>query len=238
MSYSKPMPALMAAAAGNYITMWLSDFTGLLRFPRRGPFLIYDFVIRLFSAMFYCEKDKPMCQREPVWVAGTLRREFLLLTTSVWVRMYRRSWPLFVSYQSLRLTLPGSRTFFDDCGFMEMLCLLYLWGRKSAEWRVEVCFTEFCRIYNTYGPWQCFFIYRRVKIRFERQWIFVVILDSISSPNCGKIWLILTEIFSICHQFITNYPHYPKIYTLLLFFLHCSETPRTLWCPKGHRYLV
>lgn len=76
MSYSKRMPALMAAAAGNDITVWLSDFTGLLRFPRQGPFLIYDFVIRLFSAMFYCEKDKPMCQRKPVRLAGTLRREF------------------------------------------------------------------------------------------------------------------------------------------------------------------
>lgn len=78
MSYSKRMPALMAAAAGNYITVWPSDFTGLLRFPRLGPFLIYDFGIRLFSAMFYCEKDRTMCQRKPARVAGTLRREFVI----------------------------------------------------------------------------------------------------------------------------------------------------------------
>lgn len=132
MSYSKPMPALMAAAAGNYITMWLPDFTGLLRFPRRGPFLIYDFVIRLFSAMFYCEKDKPMCQREPVRVAGTLRWEFSVIDDLCVSQDVQRSWPLFVSYQSLRLTLPGSRTFFDDWGFMEMLCLLYLWGQEVS----------------------------------------------------------------------------------------------------------
>lgn len=78
MSYSERMPALMAAAAGNYITVWPSDFTGLLRFPRLGPFLIYDFGIRLFSAMFYCEKDRTMCQRKPVRVAGTLRKEFVI----------------------------------------------------------------------------------------------------------------------------------------------------------------
>lgn len=78
MSYSKLMPVLMAASTGNDITMWPSDFTGLLRFPRLGPFLIYDFVMRLFSAMFYCEKDRTMCQRKPVRVAATLRREFVI----------------------------------------------------------------------------------------------------------------------------------------------------------------
>lgn len=143
MSYSKRTPALMAAAAGNDITAWLSDFTRLLRFPRQGPFLMYDFVIRLFSAMFYCEKNKPMCQRKPVRVAGTLRREFCYWRPQC-ESGCERSWPLFVSYQSLRLMLPGSRTFFDDCGFMEMLYLLYLWGRKSAEWRsASQSFAEF-----------------------------------------------------------------------------------------------
>lgn len=85
MSYSKRMPALIAAAAGNDITMWLSDFTGLLRFPRQGPFLIYDFVIRLCSGMLYCEKDKPMCQMKP---GASSQNVVLLLTTSVWVRTY------------------------------------------------------------------------------------------------------------------------------------------------------
>lgn len=65
----------MAVAAGNYITVWLADFRRLVRFPRLGPFVIYDFVRRLFSVMFYCENNKTMCQRKPVWVAGTLRRE-------------------------------------------------------------------------------------------------------------------------------------------------------------------
>lgn len=72
------MPALMATAAGNDITVWPSDFRGLLRFPRLGPFLIYDFVMRLFSAVFYCEKDKTSCRREAARVAAAWWGEFVI----------------------------------------------------------------------------------------------------------------------------------------------------------------
>lgn len=55
----------MAGVAGNDITVWLSDFTGLLRFPRQGPFLIFGLCRTAFLRNVLLWEEQATVSEEP-----------------------------------------------------------------------------------------------------------------------------------------------------------------------------
>lgn len=136
MSYSKRMPALMAAAAGNYITVWPSDFTGLLRFPRQGPVSHLWLCHTAFLRNVLLWEGQNRCVRgKPARVAGTLRREFLLLTTSVWVRMCSAPDP---SLSHIRVCVLRCQEAEPSLMAADLWrCFAYCTYGAGSQWRVE-----------------------------------------------------------------------------------------------------